>query len=67
MPNTQVCMFCRYRRTLRSAMAAAPCCAHADPWRSQKEPATVQDGIAGAASAPRIIARQAAASTRMGR
>lgn len=27
MHNTQVCMFCRYRRTTAGASALAPCCA----------------------------------------
>jgi len=27
MHNTQVCMFCRYRRTTTGATTLAPCCA----------------------------------------
>ena len=31
MPSTQVCMFCRYKRTLGQGIMAAPACSHGLP------------------------------------
>lgn len=47
MHNTQVCMFCRYRRTTAGAGHVAPCCA------DRREERHAGEAVAPASPAPR--------------